>query len=88
MRLRDQVFDVLVHQDAAFFDAPEHARGNLNAHLATDPTDATGLAHTQMAITVQAASLIGSGCGMAMYFCPKLGGLMLGISPVTAFSGK
>lgn len=87
VRLRADAFKVLINQEASYYDASEHARGTLTSHLATDPMDARGLLFGQLNTGLQGFSLIATGCIVALYFCPRLGGLMLGISPITAFSG-
>lgn len=87
LRLRDQAFNVLVNQKASYYDMPENARGTLTSHLATDPNDARTLLFGQLNSSLSALSIITTGCTIALYFCARFGGLMLGISPVTTFSG-
>lgn len=87
-RLRNKVFGVLVRQEVSYYDMPENSRGTLTSHLSTDAAAVRGILGDRLALVVQSVALIAGGCGVAFYFCPKVGAVVLGASPMVALGGE
>ena len=86
-RLRAKVFSVLVRQEASYYDMPENSRGTLTSHLSSDAAAVRGILGDRLALMVQSVALIAGGCAVAFYFCPKIGAVVLGVSPMIALGG-
>jgi ATP-binding cassette subfamily B (MDR/TAP) protein 1 len=87
-RLRTKVFGVLVRQEVSYYDMPENSRGTLTSHLSTDAAAVRGILGDRLALAVQSVALIAGGCAVAFYFCPKVGAVVLGASPMIALGGE
>ena len=84
LRLRSQAFKNVISQEASYHDMKENARGAITSRLAADAALVPGLVGGRYAFYCQVLALVGTGCGIALAACPKVGGLALGLSPIIA----
>ena len=75
-------------QEVTYYDLPENSRGSLTSHLSSNAALVKGLVIERASSTSELVALVGTGLGIAFFYCPKIAAVVLAVSPIVALKGK
>eukprot|EP00050_Salpingoeca_kvevrii_P021441 m.110711 g.110711 ORF g.110711 m.110711 type:complete len:1270 (+) comp9345_c0_seq1:206-4015(+) len=86
-RLRQQVFQRLVHQSPAFFDDPAHSHSEMLELLSKHTASMRLMIGDFFSLAIMIAAMIVGGLGVAFFYCWRIALVVLGALPVLIFNG-
>jgi len=86
-KLRKMAYGVILHQEAAWYDLPEHSKGVLTTRLAEDANSVRGILGDRFGIVCTSTATIIGGLGVAFYFCWSVALVVLACFPIVAIGG-